>query len=114
MAVYATILPEAVAARLAGQTAAFAAAARDAVFRGMADAVRSAQNHFRPEARATAERAANTVNAYGNVAKLGDVEETSALKNLFKDLNEKHGEDVDTPAPEPATMPDVPQASPKA
>ncbi len=69
-------------------------AARDSVYRGMVDAVKSFSNHFNPAARAAAERVMNTIRAYGNVAAKGEVEETSALANLLRDLRAKHADDA--------------------
>ncbi len=69
-------------------------AARDVVFRGLVDNVQSSRHHFNNEVRVVAERVANTITAYDNVAKMGDVEGTSALYNLLKDLTDRHAEDV--------------------
>lgn len=68
--------------------------ARDTVFRGMVNAVRSIQDHFLPEAAAAANRIAIVLDTYGNVALKSHIEETSAVYNLVTELNGKHSHDV--------------------
>ncbi len=68
--------------------------ARDGVFRGLVDAVRSFLNHYNPAAREAATRLMIVLDTYGNVAAKSHVEETSALYNLLKDLSTTYAEDV--------------------
>jgi len=68
--------------------------ARDAVFRGLADANLSALNHFRPTVADAARRVQIVLDTYGNIAKRGYAEETGAAYNLATELMQKHEEDI--------------------
>jgi hypothetical protein len=68
---------------------------RDGVFRGMANAVRSAQDHFKADVRAAAVRLGIVMDTYGNLAQRSHVEETSAVYNLLMELTGKHMTDVE-------------------
>lgn len=62
-------------------------AKRDDTFRGMASAVESACHHFDPEVRAAANKLQTEVfKPYGNIARLGFNEETTAIDSLCADL----------------------------
>jgi len=71
-------------------------AARDALFSGMAETNRAAQNHFTPAVREAAVRLQIVFNTYGNVAAKADAEETSAIHNLLLELTQKHAADMTT------------------
>jgi hypothetical protein len=71
-------------------------AERDRVFRGMADAARSAANHFSPAVAEAAGRLRIVFDAYGNVAAKSADAETSAIHNLLQELaGEQHAADVE-------------------
>ena len=67
---------------------------RDQLFRGMADAVKSALNHFSPDVRTTAKRLKILFDTYGNLAALPINEETSAIYNLLQDLSGNYYSDA--------------------
>ncbi|MDR2882782.1 MAG: DUF6261 family protein, partial [Alistipes sp.] len=70
--------------------------ARDEAFRGMADAVRSATRHFRPEVKEAARRIKIVLDGYGDVTTLGKSAQTAATTNLLGDLaGEKHSPDAE-------------------
>jgi hypothetical protein len=69
--------------------------ARDGVFRGMAGAVRSAQDHFKADIRAAAVRLGIVMDTYGNVAARSHVEATSAVYNLLVELTTRHVADTE-------------------
>jgi hypothetical protein len=68
---------------------------RDGVFRGMVNAVRSAQDHFNADVRAAAVRLGIVMDTYGNLAQRSHVEETSAIYNLLVELTTKHVADTE-------------------
>jgi hypothetical protein len=70
-------------------------AARDEVFRGMADAVLSASRHYNAPVREAGERLQIVMQTYGNVAKKAEAEETSAIHNLLQELTTKHLADME-------------------
>ncbi|MDR2883415.1 MAG: DUF6261 family protein [Alistipes sp.] len=80
------------------RTAEIAAAdhTRDTVFRGLANAVKSARDHYNPAVHAAAVRVGIVFDTYGNVAKKADDEETSAIHNLLVELTVKHIADCET------------------
>jgi hypothetical protein len=67
----------------------------DGVFRGMADTVKGALNHFSPAIRGAATRLEIVFDTYGNVAKMTHDDETAMIANLNKDLLEKYAADVE-------------------
>ncbi|GHT67838.1 hypothetical protein FACS189452_06320 [Bacteroidia bacterium] len=60
---------------------------RDLTFRGFADAVKSARNHFDPAKRAAAEQLAILFDHFGNLARKASNEETAGIYNLLQELN---------------------------
>jgi predicted negative regulator of RcsB-dependent stress response len=60
---------------------------RDDVFRGVADAVKSAINHFNPDKQAAAKRMAVVLGQYGNVAVKPYNDETMAISKLVAEAN---------------------------
>jgi hypothetical protein len=73
---------------------------RDCTFRGFADAVKSALNHFDPQKRAAAEKLTILLDHFGNLAQKAPNEETAGIYNLLQELN---GETA-TPAALPAAI----------
>ena len=69
---------------------------RDLIFRGMADAVKSALNHFRPEVKNAAKRLKILLDTFGNVARKPLNEETSAVYNLLQELKGAYAADLST------------------
>jgi flagellar biosynthesis chaperone FliJ len=69
---------------------------RDTLFRGMVNAVKSAQNHFDSNVTEAAGRLNILFNTYGNVARKPYNEETAALNNLLSELKGKYASDVAT------------------
>jgi hypothetical protein len=69
---------------------------RDEMFRGLAEANRSALKHFKPAVREAAIHLQIVFDTYGNVAKKGDAEETSAITNLLNELTQHHRADMTT------------------
>lgn len=70
--------------------------ARDDLFRGLADAVKSARNHFRAEVRAAAKRLQVVLDSYGNIAIKAYEAETGAINKLVIDFNETYAADMAT------------------
>jgi hypothetical protein len=68
---------------------------RDTVFRGMANAVKSAGGHFDAAKRAAAGRLKIVFDTYGNLAAKADDEETSAIGNLLRELLTNHAADCE-------------------
>ena len=68
---------------------------RDRTFRGLADAVKAALNHFDPETVEAARLVRIVLDAFGNVAKLPLNEETSAIYNLIQELRAKQAANID-------------------
>ncbi|MDR2882379.1 MAG: DUF6261 family protein [Alistipes sp.] len=79
------------------RTAEIAAAdrARDGVFRGLANAVRSARDHYNPAMREAGVRVGIVFDTYGNVAAKADDEETAAVYNLLVELTTRHAADCE-------------------
>ncbi|MGE0079354.1 MAG: DUF6261 family protein [Bacteroidales bacterium] len=69
-------------------------AERDGIFRGIADSVKSWQNHFSPEMRAAAERLKVLLDSYGNVARKPYNEETAAIAKLMLETQNEYASDV--------------------
>jgi hypothetical protein len=59
---------------------------RDEMYQGMANAIRAAQTHFDPAVRAAAKRLVILIDTYGNPTRKSQVEETSIIYNLLKDM----------------------------
>lgn len=68
---------------------------RDAVFRGLVDAVKSAKNHFVEAKKEAAARLSIVLDQYGNVARKPYNEESAAITKLLKELAEKHAPDAE-------------------
>ncbi|MDR1153563.1 MAG: DUF6261 family protein [Bacteroidales bacterium] len=60
---------------------------RDHTFRGFADAVKSARNHFDPARRAAADRLTVLFDHFGNLARKAPNEETAGIYNLLQELD---------------------------
>jgi hypothetical protein len=67
---------------------------RDQTYRGFADAVKSARNHFDPQKRATAEQLSILFDHFGNLAKKAPNEETAGIYNLLQELNGAYADKV--------------------
>lgn len=61
-------------------------AVRDSLFRGLADAVKSAVKHFDPAKREAAAKVQNILTAYGNIAARTLDQETAAIDDLVREL----------------------------
>ncbi|MDR2882312.1 MAG: DUF6261 family protein [Alistipes sp.] len=70
--------------------------ARDAVFRGLSDAVVSATNHYNPIVGEAARRLRIVFDTYGNVVARTLDDETSAIHNLLVELTTKGALDAET------------------
>ncbi|MDR1346565.1 MAG: DUF6261 family protein [Bacteroidales bacterium] len=62
---------------------------RDAVFRGFSDTVKGAIRHFDPAWSEAAERLHNLFRHYGNIAQKTFDDETAAINDLLRELQEK-------------------------
>ena len=60
---------------------------RDHTYRGFADAVKSARNHFDPAKRAAAEKLSILFDHFGNLARKAANEETAGIYNLLQELD---------------------------
>jgi hypothetical protein len=60
---------------------------RDHTFRGFADAVKSARNHFDPVKRDAADRLTLLFDHFGNLAQKAPNEETASIYNLLQELD---------------------------
>jgi hypothetical protein len=67
---------------------------RDSIFRGMCDAVKSAEKHFNPATQQAATRLRVVLDHYGNVAVKGYDEETAAISKLVADLEKEYSADM--------------------
>jgi hypothetical protein len=70
--------------------------ARDVVFRGFADAVKSALSHFDAAKKEAAKRLKIVIDHYGNVARKPYDEETASIYNFIQEMNGAHAADVNT------------------
>jgi hypothetical protein len=59
---------------------------RDMIFRGLADTIFAAQNHYKDENIAAAKKLAIILNTYGNIANESYDEETALISKLVKEL----------------------------
>ena len=71
-------------------------AARDTVFRGFADAVKSANKHFDAVKRAAAKRLQIVFDTYGNLARKSYDEETALIYNFLQEMKGKYSNDIAT------------------
>jgi hypothetical protein len=67
---------------------------RDGIFRGLADAVKSALHHFNADKRSAAEKISIVVENYGNIAAKSFDQETAAIDDLLRELNNSHAADI--------------------
>jgi hypothetical protein len=67
---------------------------RDQTFRGFADAVKSARNHFDPQKRAIAGQLTVLFDHFGNLARKASNEETAGIYNLLQELNGAYADKV--------------------
>jgi len=67
---------------------------RDAIFSGMRDTVKAAENHFNADKRQAAFRLMVVFDHYGNLAIKGYDEETASVTNLVNDLTTTNAADV--------------------
>jgi hypothetical protein len=67
---------------------------RDGIFRGLADAVKSSLHHFNADKRSAAEKINVAVEHYGNIAAKSFDQETAAIDDLLRELNDNHAADV--------------------
>jgi hypothetical protein len=68
---------------------------RDIIFRGLADAIKSALNHFSAEKRAAAGRVQILLDQYGNVARKPYDDETAAISKLVSESQNGYATDVE-------------------
>jgi hypothetical protein len=61
---------------------------RDNIYRGFADAVKSAQRHFDPAKRAAAQRAATILERYGNIAAKSYDAQTAAIDDMLREFGD--------------------------
>ena len=69
---------------------------RDNVFRGFADAVKSAQNHFDSAKREAANRLQIVFDHYGNIARKSYDEETASIYNFIQDMKGSSAAEITT------------------
>jgi hypothetical protein len=67
---------------------------RDGIFRGLVDAVQSSRNHFNADKRKAAEKIHVVLEHYGNIAAKAFDQETAAIDDLLRELNDNHDVDV--------------------
>lgn len=67
---------------------------RDISFRGLADAVKVATQHFKPEIADAAKRVKIIFDTYGNVTRKPYDEESAAITNILQELQGKYAEDM--------------------
>ena len=67
---------------------------RDQTYRGMADVLKAALNHFNFSVREAAKRLKIVFDTYGNLAKKPLNEQTSGIYNILQDLNGKYYSDA--------------------
>jgi hypothetical protein len=68
--------------------------ARDTVFRGLAEAVKSSLYHFDIGKREAAKRLQTVLSHYGNIARKSYDEETASIYNFLQELNGAYAADV--------------------
>jgi cell division protein ZapA (FtsZ GTPase activity inhibitor) len=67
---------------------------RDGIFRGFADAIKSALNHFDAGKRKAAQRVNIVIEHYGNIAVKAMDQETAAIDDLLRELNDNYTADI--------------------
>lgn len=68
---------------------------RDVTFRGLADTVQAAVNHYKPAVAAAAKRLKIVFDTYGNLSAKPLNEETADIYNLLQELTGKYAPDVE-------------------
>lgn len=71
-------------------------AARDNIFYGLSEAIRSSARHFTATIREAARSLGIPMNTYGNIATRNYAEQTAATYNLVQELRTNYGEEVNT------------------
>jgi len=71
-------------------------AVRDYTFRGFADYIKSAFNHYIPEMKLAARRVQIVIDEHGNIAAKTYDKETAAIISLISKLNQDYADDVTT------------------
>jgi hypothetical protein len=67
---------------------------RDGIFRGLVDAVKSSCNHFNADKREAAGKVIVVLDHYGNIAAKAFDQETAAIDDLLRELNDNHAAEV--------------------
>jgi hypothetical protein len=67
---------------------------RDDIFRGFDDAVKSAENHFNADKRKSAEKIRIVLDSYGNIAIKTFDQETAAIDDLKRELDDNYAADI--------------------
>jgi hypothetical protein len=69
---------------------------RGGIYRGLVDAVKSARHHFNTDKRRAAEKIFVVIEHYGNISSKTFDQETAAIDDLMRELNDNHSADVQT------------------
>ncbi|MDR2383039.1 MAG: DUF6261 family protein [Prevotellaceae bacterium] len=67
---------------------------RDGIFRGLTDSVKSALNHFHADKRKAAEKVNIAFEHYGNIAAKTFDQETAAIDDLLRELNDNYAAEI--------------------
>jgi hypothetical protein len=67
---------------------------RDRIFRGFDDAVKSAENHFNTDKCKASERIRVALDNYGNISAKAFDQETAAIDDLLRELNDNYAADL--------------------
>jgi hypothetical protein len=67
---------------------------RDGIFRGFDDAVQSACHHFDADRRKSADKVSIVLKNYGNIAARAFDQETAAIDDLLRELNDHYESDI--------------------
>jgi hypothetical protein len=67
---------------------------RDDIFRGLVESVQSSCHHFNPDKRKAAGKIIVVLDHYGNIAAKAFDQETAAIDDLLRELNDNHAADV--------------------
>lgn len=69
-------------------------AQRDVIFRGMADTCKTAVNHYDETVKKAAREVQIVFNTYGNLARKGLTQKTSAIDNFLQEIKENYAENA--------------------
>ncbi|MGL4484882.1 MAG: DUF6261 family protein [Anaerovoracaceae bacterium] len=69
---------------------------RDITFKGLVEAVSTAQKHFKPEVREAARKVQILFDTYGKIADLPYNEETAKIYNLIEEMKKEYAADIAT------------------